>query len=85
MKFVTTPICCPSRSSILTGLYTHNHKAFNNSYEGGCAGETWRNLEKQTFGAYLHDSNYKTFYAGKYLNQVINKNKKYYYHTVEIN
>ena len=39
--FVHTPICCPSRSQILTGRYTHHGVAHNNSKSGNCYGEKW--------------------------------------------
>ena len=67
--FVTVPVCCPSRSSILTGLYQHNTKALNNSLEGNCYGSEWTELtEKNTFATALKSNGYTTYYAGKYLN-----------------
>ncbi|MBN3296974.1 GNS sulfatase, partial [Amia calva] len=68
--FTVTPLCCPSRSSILSGKYPHNHQVRNNSLSGNCSSPAWqREQETQAFPVYLHKLNYQTFYAGKYLNQ----------------
>jgi N-acetylglucosamine-6-sulfatase len=52
--FVHTPICCPSRSQILTGRYTHHGVALNNSLAGNCYGTAWiENIENGfTYGMY---------------------------------
>ncbi|XP_053686248.1 N-acetylglucosamine-6-sulfatase-like [Sabethes cyaneus] len=72
--FTSSPICCPSRSSLLSGQYAHNNKAFNNSKSGGCFGTHWREtVEPEAFPVLLQKHGYKTFFAGKYLNEYYSK------------
>lgn len=71
LKFTVTPLCCPSRSSILTGQYSHNHEVRNNSLSGNCSSPQWqKGPETQAFPVFLNKLKYQTFFAGKYLNQV---------------
>ena len=59
---VTTPLCCPSRISILSGLYVHNHGVSDNKGTG------LSNVDhSSTLPAYLQEAGYKTAYFGKYL------------------
>ena len=68
-SFVTVSVCCPSRASILTGLYQPHTKVVNNTLEGNCWGTEWReNAEKNTLATHLKQNGYTTFYAGKYMN-----------------
>lgn len=68
--FVTTPVCCPSRSTILTGRYQHNTRVLNNTIAGNCSSPQWQEtMEPLSVGVQAQDLGYKTFYAGKYLNQ----------------
>uniref|UniRef100_A0A8D3C6X0 N-acetylglucosamine-6-sulfatase n=1 Tax=Scophthalmus maximus TaxID=52904 RepID=A0A8D3C6X0_SCOMX len=68
--FFVTPLCCPSRSSILTGLYPHNHEVRNNSLSGNCSSPLWqKGPESEALPVYLSKQKYQTFFAGKYLNQ----------------
>ncbi|XP_019937835.1 glucosamine (N-acetyl)-6-sulfatase (Sanfilippo disease IIID), b isoform X1 [Paralichthys olivaceus] len=68
--FTVTPLCCPSRSSILTGQYPHNHEVRNNSLSGNCSSPLWqKGPESEALPFYLSKQKYQTFFAGKYLNQ----------------
>jgi len=60
--FATTPLCCPSRASIMTGRYAHNHGVLNNALAPNLD-------ESTTVQRYLHDAGYRTALVGKYLNR----------------
>jgi arylsulfatase A-like enzyme len=63
-------MCCPSRASILTGMYPQNHGIVNNKLpDGGYLKFRDDGLEADTWGLILRlAANYRTALHGKYLN-----------------
>jgi N-acetylglucosamine-6-sulfatase len=67
--FVTDSLCCPSRSSILTGRFPHGTGVFTNSGDdGGYATFKSKGNETRTFATSLLAADYATAFYGKYLN-----------------
>ena len=60
--FAPTPSCCPSRASIFSGRYVHNHGVLRQQLAG-------RLDQRTTLARYLKDAGYHTAMAGKFLNR----------------
>ncbi len=69
--FVDDSLCCPSRSSFLTGNYTHNHGVWTNSNPDGFTTFTANGNDKHDLPVWLHSAGYYTGLVGKYLNGYI--------------
>ncbi len=73
-SYATTSLCCPSRTSILTGQYAHNHGVLNNGGEvddeqfGGAGLFRALGNEEETFARWLKAEGYRTGFFGKFLN-----------------
>lgn len=61
---VTTPLCCPSRSTIFSGRYAHNTGVQTNTN----AEDVQAFDQRATIQAYLRGAGYQTGIAGKFLN-----------------
>jgi N-acetylglucosamine-6-sulfatase len=67
--YVVDPLCCPSRATILTGKYTHNHGVPNNhARRGGARKFRAEGLHRDTIGTRLKEAGYSTGYFGKWMN-----------------
>ena len=66
-SFVNFPLCCPSRSTFLTGQYAHNHRVLGNVSPGGFQKFNLLHGENNV-AVWLQRAGYRTALVGKYLN-----------------
>ena len=72
-SFVSYSLCCPSRSTFLTGQYAHNHGVWGNAAPNG---GYYKLDSTNTLPVWLQHAGYQTIHLGKYLNQYGTRNPR---------
>jgi len=72
-SFVNYSLCCPSRSTFLTGQYAHNHGVWSNQPPQGGFPRFESLHANNNLAVWLQRAGYYTALVGKYLNEYENK------------
>jgi arylsulfatase A-like enzyme len=77
--YVVNPLCCPSRTTILTGKYSHGTDVYSNipPYGGFQTFVTSNHEDRSTIATWLQKAGYDTGIVGKYLNGYTAKKTAY--------
>jgi len=63
--YLTTPLCCPSRTSFYSGLYVHNTNIWRNEIGYDIF---HKRFDNDSIGPWMQQAGYRTGVFGKYLN-----------------
>jgi N-acetylglucosamine-6-sulfatase len=67
--YVSYPLCCPSRVTLMTGRYAHNTGVKGNVQpNGGYYGFSFRGAYSHNIATWLQGAGYRTIHIGKFLN-----------------
>jgi N-acetylglucosamine-6-sulfatase len=68
--YSSNPMSCPSRSSLLTGQFAHNHHNVTNVFPNGkyCSHRGLKFSFFKTLPVWLHSAGYRTLHFGRFLN-----------------